>query len=210
MGLLISTSTNSFSTSLVVSSVNPYIYFICKDHIVLILILLSEIFVGLERLEVSDCDPAVSDVYFLDLEVAHIVLELSLYLSKVRSWWCNSDPELLIIKREGNFVTIDVLILQKNLIEIVLVLLQVVVPVVSILQVHSGSTLLLFLTVIITFCSVSGPLCREEVEITDVVVVIVVSEVFPYVAYTLWVLLLSHEWDCELAFMILVSSVFIA
>lgn len=84
MGLLISTSTNSFSTSLVVSSVNPYIYFICKDHIVLILILLSEIFVGLERLEVSDCDPAVSDVYFPDLEFAHKVLELPLYLRKVR------------------------------------------------------------------------------------------------------------------------------
>ena len=82
-----STSSTSFSTSssLVVPSVNLYMDFICEDHIVLILILLSEIFVGLERLEVSDCDPAVSDVNFLDLEVAHIVLELSLYLSKVRS-----------------------------------------------------------------------------------------------------------------------------
>lgn len=84
--LWIATSATSFSTSsLVVPSVNLYMDFICEDHIVLILILLSEIFVGLERLEVSDCDPTVSDVNFLDLEVAHIVLELSLYLSKVRS-----------------------------------------------------------------------------------------------------------------------------
>ena len=83
--LWIATSPTSFSTSsLGIPSVNLYLYFISENHIlILVLILLSEVFVGLERLEVPYCDPAVYDVNFLDLDVAHIVLKLPLYISKV-------------------------------------------------------------------------------------------------------------------------------